>query len=178
MTIPNSVKTIGQEAFFDCRNMTSVTIGNGVTVINEKAFAYCTSLKHVYCYAESVPSTQTNAFSGSDTQYATLHVPASALEDYSNTVPWSGFGTKVPLNIVPTGLTELASVPVQVKSRGGVITVEGLDNNTPVTVYTAGGALVGTAIAVNHTATIPTRLMPGTVAIVKMGGKKVKMVVR
>ena len=178
VNIPENVKSIGESAFANCTGLISVNIGSGVTSIGSSAFLNCTSLKHVYCYAESVPSTGNGVFDKINLQAATLHVPASALETYSNTMPWSRFGTKVPLSAVPTGLTEVASVPVQVKSRGGVITVEGLDNNTLVTVYTAGGALVGTATAVNHTATIATRLMPGSVAIVKMGGKKVKMVVR
>ena len=178
VTIPERVASIGKTAFANCGGLTSVTIGSKVTSIGSGAFGNCTSLKRVYCYAENVPSTNPNAFASTDIQAATLYVPASALENYKNTAPWRKFGKIVPLGTVPTGLTEVASVPVQVKSRGGVITVEGLDNNTPVTVYTAGGALVGTAMTVNHTATIPTRLMPGTVAIVKMGGKKVKMVVR
>ena len=178
MTIPGSVTTIGDYSFCMCSQLTSVTIGSGITSIGEWAFADCSRMKHVYCYAINVPSTDPDAFENIYIQSATLHVPESALEDYSKTVPWSGFGNIVPLSAVPTGLMEVASVPVQVKSRGGVITVEGLDNNTPVTVYTAGGTLVGTAIAVNHTAILPTRLMPGSVAIVKMGSKKVKMVVR
>ena len=183
VTIGDGVYGIDSYAFYLCSSLTSVTIGNGVKKIGDAAFHSCSNLKHVYCYAENVPSTgyypwEDNIFENINIQSATLHVPESALEAYSTTSPWSGFGNIVPLGTVPTGLMEVASMPVQVKSRGGVITVEGLDNNTPVTVYTADGALVGTATAVNHTATIPTRLMPGSVAIVKMGGKKVKMVVR
>ena len=50
-------------------------------------------LKDVTCLAESLPSTNAAAFDGSSIGSATLHVPESALSDYQNTAPWSGFGS-------------------------------------------------------------------------------------
>ena len=46
-TIPNSVKSIGDDAFYGCRSLTSVTIPNGVTSIGSSAFYYCFSLTSV-----------------------------------------------------------------------------------------------------------------------------------
>ena len=45
----------------------------------------------VYCYAKTVPNTEATAFDGSYINYATLHVPESAIESYKTTAPWSGF---------------------------------------------------------------------------------------
>ena len=83
-----------------------------------------------------------------------------------------------PVDAMPTGTLEIAAVPVLVKSIGGVITVEGVGNGTPVSVYTTDGMSVGSAVAANRTATISTSLTPGTVAIVKVGAKSVKIVVK
>ena len=47
VTIPDSVTSIGMSAFADCRNLTSVTIGNGVTSIEWHAFSHCNSLTSV-----------------------------------------------------------------------------------------------------------------------------------
>ena len=64
-------------------------------MINGGAFSGCPELTDVYCYAESVPSTDLSVFFGSYIDFATLHVPASSLNAYSNTEPWSKFKNKV-----------------------------------------------------------------------------------
>ena len=64
-----------------------------MTSIGDRAFAYCKNIENVYCYAEEVPSTISDAFDYSNIENATLHVPASAIEAYKTTAPWSGFGT-------------------------------------------------------------------------------------
>ena len=47
VTIPNSVASIGDEAFFGCRGLTSLTIPNSVTSIGFQAFLGCTGLTSV-----------------------------------------------------------------------------------------------------------------------------------
>ena len=44
ITIPNSVTKIGMTAFLGCSNLTGVTLPNGLTEINYGIFEYCTSL--------------------------------------------------------------------------------------------------------------------------------------
>ena len=101
ITIPNSVTSIGDFAFSGCSGLTSITIGSGVTSIDYGAFEGCSSLTDVWCYAENVPNTNSNAFENSSISTATLHVPAASLEAYSTTAPWSGFGTIVPIDDSP-----------------------------------------------------------------------------
>ena len=45
--IPESVKSIGDYAFYGCDSLTSIVIGNGVTSIGEAAFMGCDSLKSI-----------------------------------------------------------------------------------------------------------------------------------
>jgi len=91
------VTSIGDYAFFYCRGLTSVIIGNDIKEIGSTTFAYCTNLTDVYCYAESVPTTDSNAFSDSPVENATLHVPASAVDAYKAATPWSNFKEIVAL---------------------------------------------------------------------------------
>jgi hypothetical protein len=46
-TIPNSVTTIGDCAFAECKNLESITIPDSVTTIGNSAFAGCSSLECV-----------------------------------------------------------------------------------------------------------------------------------
>ena len=91
--IPNSVTSIGNYAFYGCSGLTSVKIGSGVENIYNSAFVNCSNLADVYCYAENVPSTSSDAFKGSYVDYATLYVPEASVAAYKASGPWSGFGT-------------------------------------------------------------------------------------
>ena len=127
ISLPNSLTGIGLSAFAGCDGLTSVSIPDNVTYIDGHAFSYCTnlttvfipssvtsigygaffnssSLNSVYCYAETIPSTEKVVFSGIGDN-TTLHVPASSIDIYSNTVPWNDFdnivaieGTEIPEN--------------------------------------------------------------------------------
>ena len=97
ITIPNSVTSIEEEAFRSCSSLTAITIPESVKSIGQEAFAGCAFLQDVYCYAEKVPTTESDAFDGSYPADVTLHVPANALEAYKTTAPWSSFGTIVAI---------------------------------------------------------------------------------
>ena len=63
VTIGNGVTSIGNGAFFECTGLTSVTIGNGVTSIGDYAFYYCSGLTSV-TIPNSVTSIGEQAFYG------------------------------------------------------------------------------------------------------------------
>ena len=75
-------------------------------------------------------------------------------------------------------IAEVTAYPVLIQSQNGQITVKGAADNTPVAVYTTGGAEVGNALSSNGTATISTNLQSGDFAIVKIGSRSVKVLVK
>ena len=89
--IPNSVTSIDDGAFYLCSGLNSITIGSGVKSIGSTAFASCLVLTDVKCLAESVPQTSSGAFDNTPIENAILHVPASSIDTYMVTEPWSRF---------------------------------------------------------------------------------------
>ena len=63
IAIPNSVTGIGSSAFYDCSGLTSITIPSSVTSIGDWAFYSCTSLTSI-TIPNSVTSIGEEAFSG------------------------------------------------------------------------------------------------------------------
>jgi hypothetical protein len=74
--------------------------------------------------------------------------------------------------------TTVEARPVLIESRGGMLTISGLENGTPVSIYGSGGQQTNKAVADSATLSVDSRLARGSVAIVKMGDKAVKIVVR
>ena len=120
ITIPNSITSIRKQAFGDCSSLTTAIFGNKVTCIEDGAFCNCFSLTSitipqsvtsigkrvfeecwrltvVYCFADDVPETISDAFYNSSFVSATLHVPVNSVDLYKATSPWRYFGDIVPI---------------------------------------------------------------------------------
>ena len=83
VTIPNSVKSIGSSAFYECSGLTSVTIPNSVTSIGNYAFRDCSGLTSI-TIGNSVTSIGYSAFSGCSS-LTSIIIPNSvtSIEDWA-----------------------------------------------------------------------------------------------
>ena len=79
---------------------------------------------------------------------------------------------------ITNGIANVAAQAVLIQSEGGSIKVQGVDEGTQVNVYGINGTQAGSAISQSGAATINTNLQPGSVAIVKIGLKSVKVVIK
>ena len=75
MTLPDSVTSIGDYAFYECKSLTSVIIPGSVTTIDNKAFYKCTSLTSV-TIPDSVTSIEDGIFENC-TSLTTVTIPDS-----------------------------------------------------------------------------------------------------
>ena len=82
VTIPDSVTSIDDNAFGFCSQLTNISIPNSVTSIGFSAFAHCTSLKSI-TLPSSLSSISEALFSGCS-QLTTIHIPDSVLSIQSN----------------------------------------------------------------------------------------------
>ena len=82
ITIPNSITTIGEYAFFECQELRSITIPQGVTTIGESAFEDCRWLRTI-----SIPNSIISI--GEKAFYDTY--PKSITNESNVAIQWYGF---------------------------------------------------------------------------------------
>lgn len=105
ITLPDAVTTIGDNAFSQCVALNYATVGRGIQSIGSGAFGNCSMLKGFYCLATDVPTTNSNAFNGSDPTSIKLYVPDESASAYAAKTPWSQFADG-------TGAMGLSDAPV------------------------------------------------------------------
>ena len=93
-TIPNNISTIGDYAFYYCRDITSITILENVTSIGEYAFAECSNLTNVYCNRLTPPTLGYNAFLN-NASTRKIYVPTEAVEAYKAADGWKNYASKI-----------------------------------------------------------------------------------
>ena len=69
-------------------------------------------------HAVDIPTTDNSAFAQTNLANATLYVPASSLNEYKQTEPWSSFGTILPIdeNAVATAIKNTAAEETEGKT--------------------------------------------------------------
>ena len=123
VTIPNTIKFIGNSAFYGCTSLESLVIPESVKTIGDSAFMKCSILKDIQfpagrdsisfgkrvilnCDAlqtmtlfNSTPPVLSINQSFTNTQYANVKilVPRNALEAYQSDAKWSKFSNIIPL---------------------------------------------------------------------------------
>ncbi len=152
VVIPNSVTYIGSSAFEGCSKMTTVTIGKGIETISSSAFSDCVELTNVYCYADNVPGTESNAFENSYPENITLRVPVGSLAAYKATTPWKNFKSivkitaKVSLNKTEVDVEKGKTVTLKATVTPSTLldkSVTWKSSNTKVATVTSSGKVKG-----------------------------------
>ena len=119
VTIPDGVAVIGDNAFYGCTGVKSLSLGKDIGYIGNMAFAYigtsASARKRasseplvIECHAESVPDVQNDSFEGIDMENVILKVDDDLVVAYKNLYPWSQFTNIVGFN-APTGIHSIYS---------------------------------------------------------------------
>ena len=131
----------------------------------------------------SITDDDVKAGSGSELQLTvTYHISAYATKSgmqnsdvATATLCWidkeADFSTDI------SSAAELKSTPVLIQSAGGTLTIQGAADGTPISVFTTAGMQAGSTVSRAGLATLNTTLQPGSIAIVRIGEKSVKVLV-
>ena len=90
ITIPNSVTSIGDWAFHDCSSLTSISIPNSVTSIGDYAFFYCEDLTSI-TFKGSTPPTFGNDVFEKVNKSIPVYVPSISIDAYKEALKDYGF---------------------------------------------------------------------------------------
>ena len=146
--------------------MSSVSIGNSVTSIGQRAFFNCNSLKKITVNATTPPDCGDCIFEGVDYSSCVLVVPDESISAYKNKSPWNQF-----LNI-----SEVENVindnEVSVKVDNGNIVVTGIADDVNMEVYNISGSRIYSGIV--KSVQVPT----AGLYLVKVLDKSYKIMVR
>ena len=82
------------------------------------------------------------------------------------------------INTDISNAAEFTANAVLIQNNGGTLTIQGAQDGTPISVYTVAGMQAGTAISQNSRATISTSMQQGDIAIIKIGERSVKLVMK
>ena len=79
---------------------------------------------------------------------------------------------------ITDNIANLSAQAVLIQSEGGVLTIQGLDDGQQVRVYSINGTEAGAAVSRNGLAPVGTNLKAGSVVIIKIGDRSVKVAIK
>ena len=111
LTIGNEINTIGERAFYGCSGLKNVILGSSVKVLEERAFYNCSSIESITCYSQRPPTVNQDALYGLD--YSTIvYVPADYLNTYKMHDAWGLYDVR-PLGAKNTETADLNVTPAE-----------------------------------------------------------------
>ena len=100
----NEITTIRGNCFENCRSLKKIDLPASLTTIEMNCFSGCSSLAQIYSNATTPPTIYDTSFP--DYENPTLHVPSSALTDYTRADYWKKFEKVIAIGSEPKATAE------------------------------------------------------------------------
>jgi hypothetical protein len=174
--VGDGVESFGDWAFSGCSSLKKLSFGTKLKTIGKEVFSDCTAVTEIVSKAVVPPVCDNQALDDINKWDCTLFVPTGSLASYQAADQWKEFffmkeGTG-------TGIAHVSVNNPHVKSENGEIIITGVDDGTNIDVYSTNGQMVCTAIACGNSISLPVEIRKGEIAIVKIGEKSVKIMVK
>lgn len=141
LSIPNSVETIGENAFKGCSGLTQLYLGSSLREIGDHAFDGARNLMLIESANPVAPDIFSETFLRVNKYDCEVYVPEGSAESYSHTDYWSLFSNFKEKAFTPTsGIAAAAIGDGGLRLEEGRLVLTGGDSR--VTVYTIDGRLV------------------------------------
>ncbi len=92
--IPESVKSINGNVFYDCQRLTSISIPTNINNVSSNNFYHCDKLQSLYVHVVipiDFSYDEENIFSGINFETCQLYVPIGTKEAYQSAAQWKNF---------------------------------------------------------------------------------------
>ena len=88
---PEGMQSIGEQAFYNCRNIEGLVFPESIETIQNSAFEGCYGINSIVCKSDMPANVLNNAFNGVAKDNFTLEVPESAISQYQAASGWKDF---------------------------------------------------------------------------------------
>jgi hypothetical protein len=132
----------------------------------------CSNLTSIFCNATTPPKCYDDVSIGFNFSSCKLYVPQASIAQYKAAEGWKSFPNIYALESTHMNSTSTPSIVATCNS--GIITVSGLKAQENVTFYTVNGEQLGSAAAVDGTATFAVKAS-SDIVIAKFGGSSMKI---
>lgn len=169
--VPQTVDSIGYDAFRYCKNLTAITLPASVKSIANVAFDSCVSLKKIIVERSVPPIAYLNTFRGVNKQTCVVKVPTGFVSAYQAAQYWSEF--QQITDAVNTAIDRLNNSNLKIYTLHNSIIIEGSELKEIVQIFSTSGKMLHNIQSEGEKIVIP--IIHGQIYFVKTnnGGKKV-----
>lgn len=148
--LPEALKTIEWDLFWDCGRLEQLEIGSQVDTIQSGVFQFCDRLNCLKVHCEVPPTAWYNAFYDVSKDIP-VYIPVGTLSAYQNALYWNEFSNFIEYDYTSIGEHETNSVQVSCYPNPATttVTIDGLEV-AEVQVFNLLGQLVKTERCTNE----------------------------
>lgn len=150
------------------------------------SFDKSNTISIIYSFHDN-PERVSFSFSNQTYLNSILYVPVGMKDRYLGAEGWKNFFNIQEMDVADmwngdgdpkNSIDQVRANTILIQSYNGTLNIQGASDGTNISIYSTSGMMVGSAKSVGTSASIATSLRNGEIAIVKIGNKSVKVVMK